>query len=117
MPIQPERVLVVAGKHEELITSGASMTWHDLVLYLVGRYAGATAAQAMARLFALQWHQDGLAPYIVFEGPTTTAMRKSEEAQEWLGAHFSVAIRLRRWCVRPASPSAPSSDASPRDRT
>src|SRR3546814_635543 len=63
VPIHPERVLVVAGKREELISSGASMTWHDLVLYLIARHAGATAAQAVARLFALQWHQDGLAPY------------------------------------------------------
>ena len=68
VPLQPERVLVVSGEREQFITSGASMTWHDLVLYLIARYAGATAAQDVARFFALQWHQDGLAPYIVFEG-------------------------------------------------
>ena len=56
------------GKHEDLVSSGASTTWHDLVLYLYARYAGSTAAQDVARMFALQWHQDGLAPYIVFEG-------------------------------------------------
>ena len=27
-----------------------------------------TAAQAMAKFFALQWHRDGLGPYVVFEG-------------------------------------------------
>lgn len=68
VPIHPERVLVVSGKRDELITSGASMTWHDLVLYLIARHAGATAAQTVARTFALQWHQDGLAPYMVFDG-------------------------------------------------
>ena len=52
----------------ELVTSGASMTWHDLVLYLIARHVGATAAQTVARFFALQWHHDGLAPYIVFQG-------------------------------------------------
>ncbi len=70
VPIHPERVLVIAGRREELVSSGASKTWHDLVLYLIARYAGATAAQEVARIFALQWHQDGLAPYIVFEGRT-----------------------------------------------
>jgi transcriptional regulator GlxA family with amidase domain len=60
--IHPERVLVISGLREELVSSGASMTWHDLVLYLIARHAGATAAQAVARLFALQWHQDGLTP-------------------------------------------------------
>ncbi|HEY6510662.1 MAG TPA: DJ-1/PfpI family protein, partial [Burkholderiaceae bacterium] len=68
VPIHPERVLVISGAREELVSSGASTTWHDLVLYLIARYAGATDAQEVARMYALQWHQDGLAPYITFEG-------------------------------------------------
>jgi transcriptional regulator GlxA family with amidase domain len=54
VPIHPESVLIISGLREELVSSGASMTWHDLVLYLIARYAGATAAQEVARLFALQ---------------------------------------------------------------
>ena len=91
VPIHPERVLVISGKREELITSGASMTWHDLVLYLIGRHAGATAAQAVARFFALQWHQDGLAPYIVFEGRNDHGDAAVQKAQDWIAEHFSVA--------------------------
>ena len=89
--IHPERVLVIAGPREELVTSGASMTWHDLVLYLIARHAGATAAQDVARMFALQWHQDGLAPYIVFEGRRDHGDRAIEAAQDWVAGHFSVA--------------------------
>lgn len=95
VPIHPERVLVVAGRREELITSGASMTWHDLVLYLIARHAGATAAQAMARFFALQWHQDGLAPYIVFEGRSDHGDGAVRAAQDWVATHFSVADPLQ----------------------
>jgi transcriptional regulator GlxA family with amidase domain len=91
VPIHPERVLVIAGRREELVTSGASMTWHDLVLYLIARYAGATAAQAVARLFALQWHQDGLTPYMVFEGKRDHGDGDVHSAQQWLDSHFSVA--------------------------
>ncbi|MEP9390271.1 helix-turn-helix domain-containing protein [Mesorhizobium sp. KR9-304] len=90
VPIHPERVLVVSGRREELITSGASMTWHDLVLYLIGRHASATAAQEVARSFALQWHQDGLAPYIVFEGRKDHGDAAVERAQNWVATHFSV---------------------------
>jgi transcriptional regulator GlxA family with amidase domain len=89
--IHPERVLVIAGRQEELITSGASMTWHDLVLYLIARHAGATAAQEVARFFALQWHQDGLAPYIVFEGRRDHGDRAIQAAQDWVATHFQVA--------------------------
>ncbi|MBM4440442.1 MAG: helix-turn-helix domain-containing protein [Candidatus Rokubacteria bacterium] len=88
--IHPERVLVISGARDELVSSGASMTWHDLVLYLIARCAGATVAQAVARLFALQWHQDGLTPYMVFEGRRDHGDAEIESAQRWLGEHFSV---------------------------
>lgn len=89
--IEPERALVISGDNEELVSSGASTSWHDLVLYLVARYAGATEAQALARMFALQWHQEGLASYISFEGRTDHGDAEIRHAQEWLGTHFSVA--------------------------
>ena len=91
VPIHPERVLVISGLREELVSSGASTTWHDLVLYLIARFAGATDAQEVARLYALQWHQDGLAPYISFEGKTDHGDAEIEAAQRWLGKHFSIA--------------------------
>jgi len=88
--IHPERVLVVSGRGEELLSSGASTTWHDLVLHLFARYAGSAAALEVARLFALQWHHDGLGAYVVFEGRTGHGDAEIEAAQRWLGAHFSV---------------------------
>ncbi len=91
VPLYPEQVLVVAGEREELISSGAAMSWHDLVLYLVARYVGATAAQTVARFFALQWHHDGLSPYIVFHGRTDHGDALIADAQAWLTTHFSVA--------------------------
>lgn len=89
--IHPDRVLVISGLREELVCSGASTTWHDLVLYLTARHAGATVAQEVARMFALQWHQDGLAPYIVFEGKSDHGDAEIASAQQWLVRHFSVA--------------------------
>jgi transcriptional regulator GlxA family with amidase domain len=91
VPIHPERVLVIAGSRDELVSSGASTTWHDMVLYLIARFAGATAAQEVARLFALQWHQDGLTPYMVFEGKSDHGDGEIQAAQKWLGNHFSIA--------------------------
>lgn len=89
--IHPERVLVISGQREELICSGASMSWHDLVLYLIARFAGATTAQEVARLFALQWHQDGLTPFMIFEGKLDHGDAEINSAQQWLSTHFSVA--------------------------
>ena len=91
IPIHPERTLVISGRREELVSSGASTSWHDLALYLIARYAGATTAQEVARQFALQWHQDGLAPYIVFDGKVDHGDGEIQSAQRWLRDHFAVA--------------------------
>jgi transcriptional regulator GlxA family with amidase domain len=97
---EPERVLVAAGERESLITSGASTSWHDLVLYLIVRFVGAPAAQAAARFFALQWHQDGLAPYIVFEGRKDHGDAVIVSVQDWLASHFSVAAPIEEMVRR-----------------
>jgi transcriptional regulator GlxA family with amidase domain len=42
-------------------------------------------------MFALQWHQDGLTPYMVFEGRTDHGDGDITAAQQWLREHFTVA--------------------------
>ena len=71
-----------------------------MVLYLIARYAGAAAAQEVARLYALQWHHDGLAPYIVFEGRTDHGDAEIADAQKWLADHFSVAAPVEEMIKR-----------------
>ncbi len=98
--VHPERVLVVSGARDELVSSGASTTWHDLVLYLVARFSGATDAQDLARFFALQWHQDGLTPYMSFEGRLDHGDAEIEAVQRWLAGHFSVANPVEEMIAR-----------------
>lgn len=88
--VHPERVLVISGRDEELVSSGASNTWHDLVLYLIAHHVGATVALEVARTFALQWHQDGLAPYMLFEARKDHGDAEIAGAQAWLEKGFSV---------------------------
>jgi transcriptional regulator GlxA family with amidase domain len=42
-------------------------------------------------MFALQWHHEGLTPYIVFDGRSDHGDADIESAQRWLSKHFSVA--------------------------
>jgi transcriptional regulator GlxA family with amidase domain len=86
-----DRALVAAGKHQEFLMSGASTSWHDLILYLIAQHAGPTAAQAVAKFFAFQWHADGLSPYVVFEPVIDHGDAAIHKAQSWLSRHFSVA--------------------------
>ena len=91
IPIHPERPLMISGAREELVSSGASVAWHDLALHLVARYAGSAAAQDVARAFALQWHHEGFSPYVVFNGKSDHGDAEIGNAQKWLSKHFSVA--------------------------
>lgn len=102
--VQPERALVVAGERGELISSGASTSWHDLVLYLIGREIGPVAAQTVAKLFALQQHVDGLAPFIIFDPPTDHGDALVAEAQGWLNGHAAVANPVREAIARSGLP-------------
>lgn len=88
IPLHPERALVAAGEREELISSGASTSWHDLALYLIARYTGVVVAQSAAKFYALQLHQEGLAPYIVFSVRRNHGDAAIAAAQDWLETHF-----------------------------
>jgi transcriptional regulator GlxA family with amidase domain len=85
-----QEVLIVAGKRKEFVMSGASASWHDLVLYLIARHVGPTAAQAIRRFLMLQWHADGQAPYIAFAPPVDHGDAAVLELQHWLEGHLAV---------------------------
>jgi len=104
VPVRPERVLIAAGERQQFVSSGASTTWHDLVLYLIVRHVSPTAAQAVARMFALQWHHDGLAPYVVFERPQDHGDAVIAAAQDWLATHFSIGSPVEEMIRRSGLP-------------
>lgn len=86
-----EKVLVTSGERAQFVMAGASASWHDLVLYLVARLVGPTAAQAISKFMLLQWHQDGQTPYIAFRPSLDHGDAVVLQVQEWLAGHFSVA--------------------------
>ncbi|ASC70134.1 AraC family transcriptional regulato [Halomicronema hongdechloris C2206] len=95
-----EKVLVIAGEREQFVMSGASSSWHDLVLYLVAHHAGPHQAQAIAKFFALQWHIDGQAPYLMFRPTLDHDDALMREAQLWLDQHFAIATPVAEMTAR-----------------
>lgn len=86
-----ESMLVISGEREEFVMSGASASWHDLVLYLISRHAGPTAAQYVAKMLALQWHAEGQRPYMIFQPPRDHGDGVVARAQQWLERNFTTA--------------------------
>jgi transcriptional regulator GlxA family with amidase domain len=99
-----DEVLVATGEREELVMAGASASWHDLVLYLVARHVGPTAAQAVAKFLLLQWHADGQAPYVPFDPPRDHGDAIVLEAQEWLRTGYAVAAPVTELVERSGLP-------------
>jgi len=99
-----DKVLVATGERQEFVMAGASASWHDLVLYLVARYVGPTAAQALAKFFLLQWHEDGQAPYVVFDARIDHGDAVVRQVQEWLTGHFPVANPVEEMVKRSGLP-------------
>jgi transcriptional regulator GlxA family with amidase domain len=99
-----EQTLVTTGEREELVMAGASASWHDLVLYLVARHVGPTAAQAVAKFLALQWHTDGQGPYVPFDPPREHGDAIVAKAQEWLETSFAVAAPVTELVERSGLP-------------
>lgn len=85
-----DEVLIATGSRQEIVMSGASASWHDLVLYLIARQVGPTAANAIAKYLLLQWHRDGQAPYVPFAPRTDHGDDIVRALQEWLAKNYSI---------------------------
>lgn len=83
--------LVVSGERGELISSGAATAWHDMILFLIARHIGPTAAQAIARFLLMQWHADGQSSYMGFSPRTSHGDALMQELQTWLEDNYSAA--------------------------
>lgn len=84
-------VLVSGGNRHEFVMAGATSSWQDLVLYLVGRCAGHAAAQAVGNFMLFQWHRDTQAPYVSFSPSSSHGDATIRELQGWLVGHCSIA--------------------------
>jgi transcriptional regulator GlxA family with amidase domain len=86
--VHPNRALVVSGEGQRLIMAGGGTSWHDLALFLIGRYVGAEEAMRVARLHLLEWHHVGQQPFAAL-----TRTRRADDAviakcQEWIAQHY-----------------------------
>src|SRR5699024_4870694 len=86
-----DEILVVAGEHEELVMAGGAASWQDLALYLIGRFIGPAAAQAIAKYELLERHTDGQTPYLSFMPRTQHGDALILGLQQWLETNFAVA--------------------------
>jgi len=86
--VRRERVLVPSGEGHRLVTAGGASSWHDLLLYLIARFAGPEEARQIAKLYLLQWHAEGQAPYACLTAGRNPDDRLIAECQVWIADNY-----------------------------
>jgi transcriptional regulator GlxA family with amidase domain len=86
--VRRERILVPAGDGHRVITAGGASAWEDLLLYLIGRYAGAETARRIAKLHLIEPHGDGQLTYASLAAGRQHEDRLVSEAQLWAADNY-----------------------------
>lgn len=98
--LRVDQMLVIAGARDEIVMSGGSAGWHDLLLYLVAATVGPTVAQVLSKVLLFPWHPEGQAPYVTFLEPTDHGDRVVRELQVWLRKHYAAVNPVGRMQAR-----------------
>jgi transcriptional regulator GlxA family with amidase domain len=87
--VHPERALVVSDAEQRIITAGGGTSWHDLVLFLIGRFVGIKEAMEVAKTYLVSLHDLGQQPFasLLVERQTTDV--QIAKCQEWIAAHYT----------------------------
>ena len=89
--VHGDRILVAATDDGSIVTCGGAASWMDMVLYLVGRFAGPEDAMRLAKIQMFDWHHNGQTPYARLTTRPQTVDRLIHESQEWLADHYAEA--------------------------
>jgi transcriptional regulator GlxA family with amidase domain len=98
--VRKERVLVPAGEGHRLVTAGGFSSWHDLLLYLIGRIAGPEEARRVAKLFLLDWHSEGQLPFTALTVGRFHEDRLVTAAQLWAADNYANANPVAAMAAR-----------------
>jgi transcriptional regulator GlxA family with amidase domain len=87
--LRPDRALVVTGVEQRIVMAGGGTSHLDLVLYLIGRFAGLHAALEVAKAYLIDWHDAGQLPFA-----SLVVSQKSRDAligkcQEWAAERYA----------------------------
>ena len=93
---RPDRILCESGYEGRLITTGGASAWHDLALYLIGRYCGPAEAVRVSKIFLIGDRSDGQLPFAAMTRPRQHADRVIANCQAWIAENYEVVNPVMR---------------------
>ncbi|RYY89049.1 MAG: helix-turn-helix domain-containing protein [Chitinophagaceae bacterium] len=82
----PDKILTDEGG---ICTSGGALTFTNLLLYLIEKYAGRAIAIQTAKVFMIDMDRDSQSPFIVFKGQKNHEDAPIRNAQEFIEQHYT----------------------------
>ncbi|MCD6673032.1 MAG: helix-turn-helix domain-containing protein [Burkholderiaceae bacterium] len=92
----PERALVLAGSGQRIMMAGSGVAWHQLVLALIARHAGAQAAMELARINLLDWNATSPLAYASLTHGAQVADPIVQRCQQWAAHHYQAESPVRQ---------------------
>ncbi len=102
--LRPERVVLVAGADQRIVTSGGSASWEDLALYLIARFAGQAEAVRTSKIFIFGDRSEGQLPYAVMRRTDRHEDAAVAASQAWIAEHYAAANPVARMVARSGLP-------------
>jgi transcriptional regulator GlxA family with amidase domain len=84
----PERGLLFAGAGQRIVMAGSGIAWHQLVMALISRFAGAEAAMQIARINLIDWVATSPIAYASLRHGAQSGDPAVAAAQAWVAAHY-----------------------------
>ncbi|QIG48117.1 helix-turn-helix domain-containing protein [Nordella sp. HKS 07] len=86
--VKPHQSLVLSGEAQRIIMAGGGTSWQDLTLYLIARFVGIRKAMEVARVYMLQWHDQGQQPFAALMGFRRTNDAVINKCQDWAALNY-----------------------------
>jgi transcriptional regulator GlxA family with amidase domain len=86
--VKPHQSLVLSGEAQRIFMAGGGTSWQDLALYLIARFVGIREATEVARVYMLQWHDQGQQPFASLMGFRQTHDALINKCQDWAAHNY-----------------------------
>jgi transcriptional regulator GlxA family with amidase domain len=101
---RPERILCDSGYEGRLLTTGGASSWHDLALYLIGRFSGPAEAVRAAKIFLIGDRSHGQLPFAAMTRPRQHNDAIIAACQRWIAEHYAEPSPVSRMVANAALP-------------
>jgi transcriptional regulator GlxA family with amidase domain len=98
--LQRGSILCLTHAREGIVTAGGVTSWHELVLYVIGRFCGADVARQTGRVHLLAGHEDGQLPFAAMNRRCEGPDRVIASCQAWIAENYQTDNPVQRMAAQ-----------------